>query len=135
FPARNRIIAALASATVVVEAGERSGALLTAGIAQSLGRPLGAVPGRVTAPLAAGPNELIASGATLIRDAQDVLDLLFGAGRREAVTEDRPPIDGDLRGLLSAIGSGIDAPAAFERLGLDAEAGLAALAELELCGY
>ncbi|MGN6188378.1 MAG: DNA-processing protein DprA, partial [Conexibacter sp.] len=54
FPARNRIIAALAQATVVVEAGERSGSLITAGQAADLGREVAAVPGLVTSPLAEG---------------------------------------------------------------------------------
>jgi DNA processing protein len=135
FPARNRIIAALASAIVVVEAGNGSGALLTAGVARGLGRPIGAVPGRVTSPLAAGPNDLIAAGATVVRDAQDVLDLLFGAGERRVTADDRPAVDGPPSRVLTAIAEGVDAPAAFERLGLDADAGLAALAELELSGY
>src|SRR5207302_721325 len=82
FPARNRIIAGLSAMTVVVEAGHHSGALVTARFARELGRPLGAVPGRVTAPQAAGCNALLADGALLIRGPQDVLDHLFGAGRR-----------------------------------------------------
>src|SRR5204862_359038 len=77
FPARNRIIAALAALTVVVEATERSGALLTAAHARALGQRVAAVPGRVTSPLAAGPNALLARGAALVRGPQDVLDLLF----------------------------------------------------------
>ena len=84
FPARNRIIAALAQATVVVEAGERSGSLITAGQAADLGREVAAVPGLVTAPLAAGTNALIADGAQLVRGPRDVLELLFGAGRGRA---------------------------------------------------
>jgi DNA processing protein len=135
FPARNRIIAALAALTVVVEASQRSGALLTAGIARSLGRPIGAVPGRVTAPLAAGPNRLIASGAHVIRGPQDVLDVLFGAGARSAASDRRAPLHGELSMLLSAIAEGAETSVAFARAGLDAEDGLAALAELELSGY
>jgi DNA processing protein len=135
FPARNRIIAALSRATVVVEAKEGSGALLTAAMARRLGRALAAVPGRVTAPLSTGPNALIASGATLVRDAQDVLDLLFGPGGRAVTCERPPPLHGALAELASAIGSGLEASQAFEQLGLDADAGLAALAELELGGY
>ena len=82
FPARNRIIAALAAMTVVVEAGERSGSLVTARLAREIGRPVGAVPGRVTTPQAAGPNGLLAAGAAIVRGPQDVLDQLFGAGER-----------------------------------------------------
>jgi len=80
FPARNRIIAALAGMTVVVEAAARSGSLLTADLAADLGRDLGAVPGPVSSRASAGPNELLAGGACVVRDGQDVLDALLDAG-------------------------------------------------------
>ena len=80
FPARNRIIAALAAGTVVVEGGERSGSLISADFAAELGRFVGAVPGQVTAAMAAGPHVLLKSGAELVRGVEDVLDLLHGAG-------------------------------------------------------
>jgi DNA processing protein len=76
FPARNRLIAALAAFTVVVEGAERSGSLLTAEFATDAGREIGAVPGNVTSRTSAGPNQLIAEGAQPIRGAQDVLDAL-----------------------------------------------------------
>jgi hypothetical protein len=60
FPARNRVMAALAGMTVVVEAAARSGSLITADLAAELGRDLGAVPGPVTSRASAGPNELLA---------------------------------------------------------------------------
>jgi len=77
FPARNRIMAALSGMTVVVEAARRSGSLLTAGIASELGRELGAVPGPVNSRASVGPNDLLAGGACLVRDAQDVLDAIL----------------------------------------------------------
>ena len=80
FPARNRIMAALAGMTVVVEAAERSGSLITAEIAADLGYDLGAVPGPVSSRLSVGPNDLLAGGACLIRGAQDVLDAMLGPG-------------------------------------------------------
>jgi DNA processing protein len=135
FPARNRIIAALSAMTVVVEAGERSGALLTAGFAAAMGRPVGAVPGQVTARQAAGPNELLAGGATVVRGAQDVLDALFGAGTRMALAPERPELDAGLARLLDAIAAGHDTAAALVRAGLSPDRGLAALASLELAGY
>ena len=135
FPARNRIIAALAAMTVVVEAGERSGALLTAGFARSLGRPVGAVPGRVTSPLSDGPNQLLADGAYVVRAPQDVLDLLFGAGARRVPAAEQPSCRRELRVLLAAIAEGEDTAGALARAGLPAERGLAALASLELAGY
>jgi DNA processing protein len=135
FPARNRIIAGLAAMTVVVEAGSRSGALLTAAHAEAAGRPVGAVPGRVTTPQAVGPNGLLARGASVVRGPQDVLDGLFGAGVRAPVPEPRDELSRELRGLLSAIGEGRDTAAALTRAGVPAEQGLAALASLELAGY
>ena len=135
FPARNRIIAALAAMTVVVEAGERSGALVTARLARGLGRPVGAVPGRVTTPQAAGPNGLLAAGACVVRGPQDVLDHLFGAGERTVAREPRRQPPHELRSLLAAIAEGRETAAALARAGFEPEQGLAALAELELGGF
>jgi DNA processing protein len=135
FPARNRIIAGLAAMTVVVEAAERSGALLTARFARALDRPIGAVPGRVTSSLATGPNELLAAGAHVVRGPQDVLDALFGAGARQATIDEKADLAPELRMLLAAIGDGHDTPAALALAGLAPEHGLAALASLELAGY
>ena len=135
FPARNRIIAALAAMTVVVEAGERSGALVTARLAAGIGRPVGAVPGRVTTPQAAGPNGLLAGGADVVRGPQDVLDHLFGAGTRAAGRARRVEAPPDLRPLLDAIAEGYETAAALARAGFGPDQGLAALAELELGGF
>jgi len=77
FQQRNRLLAVLSGATVVVEAGHRSSALNIAGQAHSLGRPVGAVPGPVTSAASAGCHRLIQEGvASLVTDAQDVTDLL-----------------------------------------------------------
>lgn len=80
FPARNRITAALSGMTIVVEAAERSGSLLTADIAAELGRDVGAVPGPISSRVSVGPNDLLAGGACVIRGAQDVLDAMLGPG-------------------------------------------------------
>lgn len=73
FPARNRIIAALADATLVVEASEKGGALITAAIAIGYHRDLFAIPGRLTDPYSAGTNNLIATNkAQLVRSADDI---------------------------------------------------------------
>lgn len=76
FPARNRIVAGLALGVVVVEAAARSGSLLTARDALDLGREVMAVPGHPVDPRAGGCNQLIREGATLVRDAEDVLAVL-----------------------------------------------------------
>jgi len=74
FPARNRIVAGLCSATVVVEGGEGSGSMITAEHALEFGRDVFAVPGAVTNPLAFVPLRLIREGATMIRGAEDLLE-------------------------------------------------------------
>ena len=73
FPARNRIVAGLCAATVVVEARERSGALITADLALEEGREVFAVPGEITSPLSAGTNALLKLGAAPLTCAADVL--------------------------------------------------------------
>jgi DNA processing protein len=75
FPRRNRIIAALARATIVVEAGFRSGALITAGVALELGREVGAVPGPIDVGQAAGSNALLRDGAAVVAEAGDAVAL------------------------------------------------------------
>lgn len=74
FPARNRIIAGLCTATVVVEARERSGALITADFALEDGREVMAVPGEITSALSAGTNALLRLGATPVTGPSDVLE-------------------------------------------------------------
>ena len=135
FPARNRIMAALAGMTVVVEAAQRSGSLITADLATDLGRDLGAVPGPVTSRCSAGPNDLLAGGACLVRDAQDVLDAMLGPGARRA-QRTGPSLEPGLRSVLEAVERGeetCDAVAAA----LDLSGGevAAALASLEAAGY
>jgi DNA processing protein len=135
FPARNRLIAGLAAMTVVIEARERSGALITAGWAGELSRAVGAVPGRVTSPQAAGPHLLLQDGAHLITGAQDVLDVLYGPGVRNAGRTRYPALEPELRRWLTAIADGHDTPAALARLGLAPERALQVLSALELSGH
>lgn len=142
FPARNRIMAGLAEVTIVVEAAERSGSLITASFAQDLGRDLAAVPGRVTSRMAAGSNRLLYDGAQFVRDAADVLDVLFGAGGWEKRTASREPaalarepaLDPTLRRVLDAIEGGASPEAAGRSAGLSAADARAALGRLELLG-
>jgi DNA processing protein len=135
FPARNRLIAALSAMTVVIEASERSGALVTAKMARSLHRRVGAVPGRVTSSLSHGSNGLLAAGADVVRNPQDVVDHLYGEGAHLAAPTLRPPLAPELDLLLAAIAEGHDTAGALERAGFPAAQHLAALASLELAGY
>ncbi len=138
FPARNRIIAALAAVTVVVEATERSGSLITADFAHDLGATVAAVPGPVSSPLSAGTHALIRDGAALVTDAGDVLDLACGPGGRPpvedaeaAVRRTLPPA---LRKLHEDLVRGQDTVAALVDGGRPLTDVLTGLAELELLG-
>jgi DNA processing protein len=76
FPRRNRIMAGMCHATIVIEAEIKSGTLITSRLATEYNREVGAVPGPVDSPTSDGPHMLIRLGAALIRDAGDVLELL-----------------------------------------------------------
>lgn len=76
FPPRNRIISGLTMATVVIEAGERSGALITAEFAAEQGREVFAVPGNILAPQSRGTNRLIQEGARVLLDPQEILEVM-----------------------------------------------------------
>ena len=131
FPRRNRTIAGWSRLVVVVEAGERSGALITARVALEEGRDVMAVPGHPSAPSAAGTNALLRDGAGVVRHALDVLDEL-GLDRRPAPV---PGPEGD-DPVLAALPRGV--PTSLERVAERAARPvpelLARLAELELSG-
>ncbi len=149
FAHRNRIMAALATVVVVVEAAQPSGTLVTVERALELGRTVAAVPGQLGVRVAEGPNALIRDGATLVRDARDVLDLLFGVGvepppdgpakpplKELPAPRAGPPLDEELAAVLSQVGSGLstlDRIAAIS--GLEARRVAIALARLERAGY
>jgi DNA processing protein len=131
FPARNRIIAGLCLATVVVEARERSGALITADFALELGRDVFAVPGEITAALSAGTNDLLRQGAAPLLSALDVLHAL-GIEQPEAPP---PPVSGAAASTLRLLA---DTASDFDSLarmsGRSSAEVAAALVELELAG-
>ena len=80
FPVRNRVLAALAAGTLVVQAAPRSGSLLTARWAADLGRDVWAIPGRIFDERSLGPNALIRDGAPLIQHPRDILEALLPSG-------------------------------------------------------
>ena len=131
FPARNRIIAGLSAAVAVVEARERSGALITADLALEEGREVFAVPGEITSALSAGTNALLKLGASPLTGAADVLSC-FGL-------DPEPPASVAVEGAAAALLALLrDAPAGADELarrsGLDAGEVARALVELELAG-
>jgi DNA processing protein len=153
FPTRNRVIAAMARAVVVVEAAERSGSLITARLAAELGREVLAVPGRVTSPESRGANRLIQDGAAVAMGWEDVVAVLperwkaclaeapaprSASSNREPASPDReaaaaPGTTG--RRLLALLGEDpVDIDAVIERSGLAAGRVAAALLDLELAG-
>ena len=121
FPARNRIMAAITALTVVVEAADPSGSLITASFAAELGRGVAAVPGRVTATNAAGSNKLLRDGAAVIRDAADALDELFGVGGADRLETARPSelLDDVERSVLEQVEAGSNPAAIAAAAGLE----------------
>ena len=138
FPARNRIMAALAELTVVVEAAQRSGSLITARYAEQLNRSVGAMPGAPGARVTAGNNDLLYDGAKVIRHARDALEELYGvSGAAELmadVAHKRVTDEPELRAVLDAVEVGSSLEAMSLATGLGARELRAALARLERRG-
>ena len=133
FPERNRIVAALADATIVIEAAARSGALITARLALDLGRDVLAVPGAPWQSGAEGTNMLLKDGALPLTGAADAL-LALGIDPG-AARDDDPAVDGSARRVLAALRrEPASADVLAARCGLTSSAAAALIAELELKG-
>jgi DNA processing protein len=133
FPARNRIVAGLAQATIVVEARARSGALITADLALEEGREVLAVPGEITSALSEGTNGLLRLGATPVTCAADVLEMLG----LEEDNEPAPaaPLAGNVADVFGVVAAGaVSADEIVRRTGLEAADVACSLTELELLG-
>ncbi len=147
FPRRNRIVSGLSLGTIVVEAVKRSGSLITANLALKQNREVFAVPGSPLDPRAAGPNQLIKQGATLVTEAKDILEALrplhgtarpapTATGLQERPSEQaRDPSDSDRSLILDALGM---APVETDELirvcGISSGAVYLVLLELDLAG-
>ena len=151
FPARNRIMAGLAAVTVVVEAANPSGSLITSVFAADLGRTVAAVPGRATSRFSAGSNKLLADGARMVTCAQDLLDELYGVGstgphgagpgdpgRSSSASgpsdATRPPADPLEERVLDAVETGLGIDGVCAHAGLPAREARALLTRLEAAG-
>jgi DNA processing protein len=134
FPARNRIVAGLTLGTVVVEARERSGALITADLALEEGREVLSVPGEITSGLSHGTNALLRTGAVPVTCADDVLEAI--GIEPAARPQPEPPPPGAPRTVLAAIDGGAQTADEIARAtGLAADEVAAALVELELSAH
>ncbi|MGH8229419.1 MAG: DNA-processing protein DprA [Steroidobacteraceae bacterium] len=145
FPARNRILSGMAHATLVVEAAQGSGSLLTAHSAVQQGRPLFAVPGSVASPLSRGCHQLLREGASLAEDASAVLEelgipeyaqpLASDATRTSNAAQSSAPLDKDSEILLDALGfEPVSVSSLMERTGLPVSSIASILLSLELRG-
>jgi DNA processing protein len=132
FPMRNRIISGLVRAVVVIEAGVKSGSLITARLALDQGREVLAVPGNVLSGRNRGGHALLRDGAKIVEDADDILDELgiAPAGNRAAVPASIDPVLASL-----APGEPADLDAIVERTGVPAPRLLTRLLDLELRGF
>ncbi len=153
FPRRNRIISGLALGVLVIEAGERSGSLITARLAGEQGREVFAVPGSPRNPMARGCHRLIRQGATLVENARDVLaelqpqirgllkrdqpaDAAATGGRAPATDTGDNVLDAEHLALLEQVGfEQVTVDALVERSGLPVQQVSAMLLMLELEGY
>jgi DNA processing protein len=138
FLQRNRLIAAAARATVVVEAGWRSGSLNTAGHAAQLGRPLGAVPGPVTSSASAGCHRLIREyDAVCVTSAQEMAELVYPTGTPTLFTGDPSPERTRVLDALTRSGRFVPQIAAICGMSIDAvrsELGMLELDGLAVAG-
>jgi DNA processing protein len=148
--AAEQIVASLGDVAIVVEAEESPRTLAAARLAAGLGRTLVACPGRVSSRASRGSHLLIREGATLVRDAADVLDLLYGVGSPAALAaaaagdvpgraphEPGPPptpLSAKLRAVLDQVGAGVDTPGKLTAGSADPGTLLQALGELESLG-
>ncbi len=136
FPQRNRIMAALSDAVLLIEAEEKSGTLITARLALDLGRDLGAVPGEIFSPTSLGTNKLIHDGAYAITNSSDLFSLLHISEKKLKEKDTVPLTLNDNEKIIMDI---LQEPTSkdflLEKTGLTLSSFLAAFSSLEINGY
>ena len=136
FPARNKLIVALAEVVVVVESGERGGSMVTAQLATEQGVPVLAVPGSIRNPAAAGTNRLVRDGAAPACGVEDVLDALsLTAATSEAADPRAAPSPSGAAALAAMGWDPVTTDTLASRTGLEPAALAVLLAHLELDGW
>jgi DNA processing protein len=131
--ARARTVVALARIVIVVEEDNHPAALLHARLAAAADTAIAAVPGRVSAPAARGPHQLLREGALLVDNPQDVLDAVYGVGERQA-TVSVAPHNSRLQVVLDQVSAGNDTVAKLTAGEVPTHEVLLALAQLECAG-
>ena len=135
FPKRNRLVSGMSEAVLVVRAGERSGALITAAWARRQGVPVFALPGDVRLEGSAGPLALLRQGASVAASARDLLEALGLAGQLSLPAGPEPEVDGDEAAVLAALGRvPRHADEVARAAGVTPAAAMSALLVLELRG-
>lgn len=135
FPQRNRIMAGLSHATLVIEAAGRSGTLITARLAADYNRDVLAVPGPITSPVSVGPHELMKVGATPVTTPRDILQALHIPERAEAAPSSSADLTAEERAVLAHLAEPCHRDELIEKLGLPAQAGTVLISMLELKGH
>jgi len=132
FPQRNRIIAGIAKAVIVTEAGEKSGALITARYALEYGRDVLALPGQMTSPLSRGTNVLLKEGATPITSIDDIFEAL--GIEKESVASVHMNRSPDEQIILESLAEELSTDEIIKQTHLSPQAVLASTASLEIEG-
>jgi DNA processing protein len=136
FPNRNRLMASLSDALLIIEAEEKSGTLITARLALELGKDIGAIPGEIFSPNAEGTNILIKNGAYLISEYKDLLSLLH-LSEQEHVDEPKKQksLSVEEQTLLDLLIEPLDKDTLFEKANISYEEFITHFSSLEINGY
>ncbi len=135
FPQRNRVMAALSDALLIIEAEEKSGTLITARLALELGRDIGAVPGEIFSPTATGTNTLIHEGAYPVTSTSDLFSLLHLSQKENSVVEHEKEFVGNEKIIMDLLREPIDKDTLLQKTNLSFTDFLTAFSSLEINGY